>query len=143
MPCQLGNCKLLMLSYYKENQKANFRIVEAKANQEKIVDVDGSYLYLKRKIISSGVSITPVSHPPSPLIGWETVNAENYKEYSSKIPIVTPGCYITINFIAVEDHLFHLLAMFMCTWQRVLVPHNNKGHFEHCPEDMYIGNQGV
>ena len=100
---------VIYISYCKENRKANFRIVEAKSNQEKIVNVDGSYLYLKQqKIISSGVSIAPVSHPPSPLIGWETVIAENYKEYSNKIPIVTQGCYITITFVAVEDHLFHL-----------------------------------
>ena len=79
-------------TYCKQNRKAIFRIVEAKAKQEKIVDVDGSYLYLKQqKFINSGVSVTPVSHPPSPILGWETVNAENYKEYGTKIPIVTQG----------------------------------------------------
>ena len=61
--------------------------------------MDGSYLYLKQqKFISSGVSVALASHPPSPILGWETVNAENYKEYGSKIPIVTQGLFI--------NHLF-------------------------------------
>ena len=82
-------------TYCKENRKAIFRIAEAKAKQEKIVDVDGSYLYLKQqKLVSSGVSVAPVSHSTSPILGWETVNAANYKEYSSKILIVTQGLLI-------------------------------------------------
>ena len=74
---------------------ANFRIEEARAKQEKVVDVDGSYLYLKQqKLISDGISVVPVSHPPPPpMMGWEIVNAENYKEYGSKIPKVTQGLY--------------------------------------------------
>ena len=82
-------------TYYKENQNAIFRIVEAKAKQEKIADVDGSYLYLKQqKLVSGGVSVAPISHPTSPILGWETGNDANYKEYSSKIPIVMQGLLI-------------------------------------------------
>ena len=46
---------VIYTTYYKENQK-----LEAIAKQEEIVDVDGSYLYLKQqKIISNGASIAP------------------------------------------------------------------------------------
>ena len=51
----------------KNNQLTIFRIAEARI---KLVDVDGSYLYLKQqKLMNSGVSIAPASHPASPLIG--------------------------------------------------------------------------
>ena len=48
----------------------------------------------QQKLISSGISVESVSHPPPPMMGWETINADNYKDYSGKIPKITQGLFI-------------------------------------------------
>ena len=89
------------------------RINEAREKKEKVIDVDGSYLYKKiERLNEAGVKVDPVGHPPIPISGWETVSADNCSEYSNppipisgwetvsadncseysnKIPIVTQG----------------------------------------------------
>ena len=68
------------------------RIREAKQSGDKVVDVDGSYLWHKYQGVSeSGVSVVPVGAPSPPLTGWESVTEANHKEYANKIPQVTAG----------------------------------------------------
>ncbi len=67
-------------------------IREAKENHESVVDVDGSHLYRKyQQLVDSGATVAPISHPPPPLSGWESVTANNRMEYAQKIPLVTQG----------------------------------------------------
>ena len=68
------------------------RINEAREKKKKVINVDGSYLYKKiERLNEAGVKVDPVGHLPIPISGWETVSADNYSEYSNKIPIVTQG----------------------------------------------------
>ena len=68
------------------------RIREAKQSGDKVVDVDGSYLWRKyQRVSENGVSVFPVGAPSPPLTGWESVTEANHKEYADKIPQVTAG----------------------------------------------------
>ena len=68
------------------------RIREAKQSGDKVVDVDGSYLWRKyQRVSKSGVSVVPVGAPSPLLTGWESVMEANHKEYADKIPQVTAG----------------------------------------------------
>ena len=61
---------------------------------DKVVDVDGSYLWRKyQAVCETGVNVAPLLHvvPDQPLSGWELVTETNYKEYADRIPRVTPG----------------------------------------------------
>ena len=75
------------------------RIREAKENGEKVIDVDGSYVYRKCQLLQETgqtTSVLPVNHPPCPPCGWETISQNNYKDYSKKIPLVTSGIYMIV-----------------------------------------------
>ena len=68
------------------------RIREAKLSGDKVVDVDGSYLWRKYQWVSeSDANVVPVGVPSPPLTGWQSVMEANHKEYADKIPQVTAG----------------------------------------------------
>ena len=57
-----------------------------------VVDVDGSYLFKKHQSLTdAGAQIAPLGISDVPMIGWEPVDAKNFKSMSEKIPRVTPG----------------------------------------------------
>lgn len=58
-----------------------------------VVDVDGSYTYLKhKKLTESGVCIAPLLPPTcAPLSGWQEITETNVKEIAEKMPRVTSG----------------------------------------------------
>ena len=58
-----------------------------------VVDVDGSYTYLKhKKLADSGVSIAPLEQPTcAPLSGWQGITEANVREIAEKMPRVTSG----------------------------------------------------
>ena len=60
-----------------------------------VVDVDGSYLYKKYKMLTdAGHVIAPLTAPPPPPSGWVTVSSENYTQVAPDIPTITVGQYI-------------------------------------------------
>ena len=76
------------------------RIREAKLSGDKVVDVDGLYLYMWRKyqrVSKSGANVVPVGVPSPPLTGWQSVTEANHKEYADKIPQVTAGLLVKKN----------------------------------------------
>jgi len=59
-----------------------------------VIDVDGSYLTRKvRKLQDSGVNTAPLEPPLIPPAGWEVVSADNYKDFTDKIPQMMPGTF--------------------------------------------------
>lgn len=60
-----------------------------------VVDVDGSYLYRKYKILTNaGEHVSLPSLPPLPPIsGWIVMTNENYQSLAPTIPPVTQGTY--------------------------------------------------
>lgn len=72
-----------------------YRIAESKEKVEKVIDVDGSYLYKKyQRLTENGAAVALIDHPTPPLSGWETVSVDNHREYSEKIPLVTSGTFL-------------------------------------------------
>ena len=66
----------------------------------KLVDVDGSYLPQEyEQLKQAGVQVAPVSPPPMPPGGWETVTEENHRDIAKNIPVVLPGENWTFPFI--------------------------------------------
>ena len=60
-----------------------------------VVDVDGSYLYRKHKVVAdAGMRVAPLPLPSPPLSGWESVSQENVAEIAKKVPHVTSGWYV-------------------------------------------------
>ena len=60
-----------------------------------VVDVDGSYLYRKHKVVAdAGMRVAPLPLPSPPLSGWESVSQENVAEVAKKVPHVTSGWYV-------------------------------------------------
>ena len=56
------------------------------------MDVDGSYLYKKKKKLEdSGQMVSFLGLPSAPLTGWETVTEANANSLAKKIPRVTNG----------------------------------------------------
>ena len=56
------------------------------------MDVDGSYLYKKKKKLEdSGQMLSFLGLPSAPLTGWETVTEANANSLAKKIPRVTNG----------------------------------------------------
>ena len=59
---------------------------------QKIVDVDGSYLYRKYKFLTeTGVNVARPVCPSPPITGWVFVTEENYQVISPSLLAVTPG----------------------------------------------------
>ena len=57
-----------------------------------IVDVDGSYLYKKYKMLQdAGVNVSDLSPPSAPATGWITLTPENCVRNSTNNPPVTSG----------------------------------------------------
>lgn len=75
-----------------------FRVKQCEKEREKVVDVDGSYLYRKYKLLTNAGAIVarPVSLSP-PIVGWVAVTDENYKSIAVSIPTVTSGIYMYVN----------------------------------------------
>ena len=74
------------------------RIREARLSGDKVVDVDGSYLWRKyQRVSESGANVVPVGVPSPPLTGWQSVTEANHKEYADKIPQVTAGLLVKKN----------------------------------------------
>ena len=56
------------------------------------MDVDGSYLYKKHKILTeAGQRLVPLTSPAPPPSGWVTVSSENYLQVAPNLPTITPG----------------------------------------------------
>ena len=61
-----------------------------------VVDVDGSYLYKKRKALEeSGQLVAPLDVPLAPITGWETITENNFKDMAKKLPSITSGTLYT------------------------------------------------
>lgn len=70
------------------------RIGESKQAEDKVVDVDGSYLWRTyQSLCGTGANVLPITQtvPDPPLLGWEVVTKANYKEFADRIPKVTAG----------------------------------------------------
>ena len=87
--------KLLVRVYNLTWQwKMRHRIWGAKQSEDKVVDVDGLYLWWKyQRMSESGISVVPLDIPSSLLTGWESVTKASHKEYVDKIPQVTYSRY--------------------------------------------------
>ena len=81
---------LLTTNYY--NTFFMYRVIQAKQEGTPVVDVDGSYLYRKYKLLSEAGEHVSQPQPPSPPPpGWKVVNESTYKDIAPSIPIVTIG----------------------------------------------------
>ena len=90
------------------------RIREAKPAGDKVVDVDGSYLWRKhQRLIESGINVVLVGIPSPPLTGWESVTEANHKEYANKIPQVTAGMHERELLYGIR--LYHCYFYYRCT----------------------------
>ena len=59
-----------------------------------VVDVDGSYLYRKYKLLcDAGENVSLPPAPPPPISGWTTMTSENHLTLASSLPPVTHGMY--------------------------------------------------
>ena len=69
------------------------RIRECIQRGNKVVDVDGSFLWRKHQSLSEpGAKVVPLTATPvSPLSGWEAVTEANHREFTDRIPTVTSG----------------------------------------------------
>ena len=69
------------------------KIHEAIKDKVAVVDVDGSYIYLKhKKLTDSGVSIAPLEQPTcAPFSGCQGITASNVRVMAEKMPRVTSG----------------------------------------------------
>ena len=71
------------------------RICEAKLSGDKVVDVDGLYLWRKdQRVSESGANVVLVGVQSPPLTGWQSVTKGNHKECADKIPQVTAGLLV-------------------------------------------------
>ena len=69
-----------------------------------VVDVDGSYLYRKYKmLVDAGKHVSLPARPPPPITGWVSLTEENRLSVSSSMPSVTQGehcsCLLWIVFL--------------------------------------------
>ena len=69
-----------------------------------VVDVDGSFLYKKYKLLcESGMQVSLPSLPSPPVSGWTVMTGENYQSLAVSIPCVTRGmdylfCFLRLSF---------------------------------------------
>ena len=71
-----------------------------------VVDVDGSYLYIKHKTLTdAGHRLAPLSPPAPPPSGWVTVSSENYLQLAPDLLTVTAGQFT----IKLQIHLILFL----------------------------------
>ncbi len=56
-----------------------------------VVDVDGSYLYRKYKVLSDAGKHVSLPSIPPPISGWTVMTSENYQSLAPTIPPVTQG----------------------------------------------------
>ena len=67
-------------------------MIQAKEESTPVVDVDGSYLYRKYKLLTeAGERVAHPEPPTPPPSGWKAVNESTYKDIAPAIPIVTKG----------------------------------------------------
>ena len=50
-----------------------------------MIEVNGSCLYGKHQVKQQGWNVGPLSIPPPPVSGWESVSEGNYTQASSKV----------------------------------------------------------
>ena len=99
------------------------RICEVKCAGDKVIDIDGMYLWQKHQTMSeSGINVVPVGIPSSPLTGWESVTEANHKEYANKIPQVTAGTLYAYNI-----RLYHCYFYYRCVQYLWGISHSQKG----------------
>ena len=69
---------------------------EAITDKVAVVDVDGSYTYLKhKKLTDSGAGVAPLEQPTcAPLSGWQGITEANVTEIAEKMPRVTSGNFL-------------------------------------------------
>lgn len=68
-----------------------YSIYKAIRENEKVIDVDGSYLYNKSKQLEeSGITVA-FDIPSAPISGWEAITEANAKDMATRLPIVTSG----------------------------------------------------
>ena len=73
------------------------RIEEVRKESKPVVDVDGSYLYKKYKMLASVGKQVSLPDCPPPLTGWQPVCSETCDSVSRLIPTVTQGSRSTIS----------------------------------------------
>ncbi|KAL5505774.1 hypothetical protein EMCRGX_G007270 [Ephydatia muelleri] len=72
------------------------RVLLSEQEQEKIVDVDGSYTHRKYECLKeAGEQVLMPSNPPPPLTGWKHVTDAKFKDIARSIPQVTSGLVYT------------------------------------------------
>ena len=67
-------------------------VTEADNNNAVVVDVDGSYLYKKYKLLSEeGKQVALPEYISPPISGWKAITESNYQSFATVIPTVTSG----------------------------------------------------
>eukprot|EP00731_Ephydatia_muelleri_P022006 Em0014g597a len=75
------------------------RVLLSEQEQEKIVDVDGSYTHRKYECLKeAGEQVLMPSNPPPPLTGWKQVTDANFKYIARSIPQVTSAALSSTSF---------------------------------------------
>lgn len=73
----------------------SIRIREVMELNVDIVDIDGSYFYGKeQRLISQGIHTVPLALPTTPLAGWESIDAINFKD--KNVPKVSSSTNVCI-----------------------------------------------
>jgi len=87
---QVSNNTVRVSKYHPLFVWLSIRIREVMELNLDIVDVDGSYFYRKeQRLISQGIHTVPLALPTTPLAGWESIDATNFKD--KNVPKVMPG----------------------------------------------------
>ena len=130
----------MIIKHTVKNSGIDSRIHEAVKEKTAIVDVDGSYTYLKhKKLTDSGACIAPIQQPTcAPLSGWQVINEANVREMAEKVPRVTSGTCFCNNHVKILIAtciiiLFNFVQeQCMSTWLVVLAVtcRINKEHLE-------------
>ena len=73
-----------------------YRVKEANEENKEVVDVDGSYLYRKFKLLTdAGEHVAHPACPSPPVTGWVAITDENRETIALSLPPVTPGKLVT------------------------------------------------
>lgn len=68
------------------------RIIQAKQDNNPIVDVDGSFLHRKYlSLANAGKNVAVPGPPTPPLTGWKLVSESTLQDVALHIPLVTSG----------------------------------------------------
>ena len=68
------------------------RVKEAVQESKEVVDVDGSYIYCKYKLLTdAGEHVARPACPSPPISGWVAITDENREAIALSLPAVTAG----------------------------------------------------